>query len=149
MKTHAMISLIVATALALTSVSAVAQGRQQGGSQDQPQDRAQVERGQRSFDRDRMRDRDRIGAPDRGQVQDRDKDRTNAPDNTKNGDSEIYGQELMSVQERNQYREQLRLTESDPEAQTQFKAQHAEEMRARAKEQGVTVKEPADRNDEK
>lgn len=148
MKTQTTISLITAAALALASFSAVAQGRQQGGSQHQPQDRAQVERGQRDLDRDRMRDRDRISAPEHDQDRDRDQDRTHAPDNAKHGDSEIYGQEVMSVQERNQYREQLRLTESDPKAQTEFKAQHAEKMRIRAKEQGVALEDPANSNDE-
>ena len=148
MKTQTTISLITAAALALASFSAVAQGRQQGGSKHEPQDRAQVERGQRDFDRDRMRDRDRTSAPERDQIQDRDKDRTNAPDQAKFGDSEIYGQEFMSVQERNQYREQLRLMESNPKAQTELKALHAEKMRVRAKEQGVTLKDPANSNDE-
>ena len=148
MKTQTTISLITAAALALASFSAVAQGRQQGGSQHQPQDRAQVERGQCDFDRDRMRDRDRTSAPERDQIRDRDQDRTHAPDSAKFGDSEIYGQELMSVQERNQYREQLRLKESDSKAQTEYKAQHAEKMRVRAKEQGVTLNEPANSNDE-
>ncbi len=148
MKTLTTISLITAAALALTSFSAIAQGRQQGSPKHEPQDRAQVERGQRDFDRDRMREQDRTNSPERDQAQNRDKDRTNAPDQAKFGDSEIYGQELMSVQERNQYREQLRLTESDPKAQTEFKAQHAEKMRMRAKEQGDTLKEPANRNNE-
>jgi len=146
MKTQTTISLITATALALVSLSAAAQGRQQQGGA-QPQDRAQVERGQRDLDRDRMRDRDRATTPARDQ--DRDQDRTNAPDNAKFGDSDMYGSELMSVEERNQYREQLRLTESDPKAQAQLKAQHEEQMRARAKKQGVTVKEPEKNGAEK
>lgn len=49
----------------------------------------------------------------------------------------LYGGAMMSVEERNQYREQLRLLESDPEKRTQFKAQHQEKMQARAKAQGV------------
>ena len=144
MKTQTTISLITAAALALTSFSAIAQGRQQGGPKHEPQDRAQVERGQRDFDRDRMRDRDRLSAPERDKARDRDQDRVNAPEHAKFGDSEIYGQELMSVQERNQYREQLRLTDSNPEAQAKLKAQHAEKMRTRAKEKGVTLNEPAE-----
>ena len=43
MKTRTTISLITAAALALTSFSAIAQGRQQGGPKHEPQDRAQVE----------------------------------------------------------------------------------------------------------
>ena len=54
----------------------------------------------------------------------------------------IYGGELMSEQERNQYREQLRLTDSDPEQQTRFKAQHQEKMQKRAQEKGVKLPDP-------
>lgn len=135
MKIQTTISLITATALAFMSLSAAAQGHQQHGAK--PQDRAQIERGQRDFDRDRMRDRDRLLAPQR----DRDQDRIHAPGNAKLGDSDIYGYELMSVQERARYREQLKLTDSDPQAQARFKAQHAEKMRSRAKAQGVTLNE--------
>ena len=150
MKTQTTISLITAAALALVSFSADAQGRQNQGAA-QPKDRAQVERGQRDFDRDRMRDRDRATEPARDR--DRDQDRTHAPDKAKFGEAqntanEMFGQELMSVEERNQYREQLRLTDSDPKAQTKLKAQHQEKMRIRAKEKGVTLKEPAASNDE-
>lgn len=151
MRTQTTIALLTAAALALTSMTAGAQGRHgQGASQ--PQQRAQVERGQKDFDRDRMRDRDRATNPSRDR--DRDQDRTHAPDNASFGASGkakygengngIYGGELMSVEERNQYREQLRLTESDPEAQTRFKAQHKEEMQRRAKAQGVHLEDPDD-----
>ena len=48
------------------------------------------------------------------------------------GQGPIYGGELMSVEERNQYREQLQQMDSDQE-RTQFQAQHREKMEARAK----------------
>jgi hypothetical protein len=130
--------------MALMPLTGFAQGQGQGQRQDrgahEPQHRAQVERGQSDFDRDRMRDRDRIhqSAQDRDRVQ----DRTHAPDNAGNGGEGIYGQELMSVQEQNRYREQLRLVESDPEQKTQLQAQHREEMQIRAREQGVTLADP-------
>jgi endoglucanase Acf2 len=54
----------------------------------------------------------------------------------------IYGGELMSEQERNQYREQLRLTDSNPEQQTRFKAEHQEKMQKRAQEKGVKLPDP-------
>ena len=151
MRPQTTIAILTAAALALTSMTAGAQGRHgQGASQ--PQYRAQVERGQKDFDRDRMRDRDRATNPSRDR--DRDQDRTHAPDHAtfgedgkakygENGEG-IYGGELMSVEERNQYREQLRLTESDPQAQTRFKAQHKEEMQQRAKAQGVQLEDPDD-----
>ncbi len=139
MRARTTISLIAATAIALASVSALAQGNRQGKGA-QPQDRAQVERGQKDFDRDRMRDRDRLTQPSRDR--DRDQDRTHAPDNAGFGEHEIYGGEMMSVEERNQYREQLRLTESDPKARTEFMAQHQEKMQARAKVEGKKLGDP-------
>lgn len=48
------------------------------------------------------------------------------------GQGPIYGGELMSVEERNQYHEQLQQMDSDQE-RTQFQAQHREKMEARAK----------------
>ncbi|MGI9235278.1 MAG: hypothetical protein ACR2RD_16725 [Woeseiaceae bacterium] len=143
MNTQTTISIITATALALATFSAVAQGRDnQGGAQ--AQDRAQIERGQKDFDRDRMRDRDRVTSPERDRDRTRDQDRTHVPGNAKLGEKGIYGDALMSAEERNQYREQLRLTDSDPEARTQFKAQHQEKMQARAKAQGVEIDEVPD-----
>lgn len=143
MRTQATISILTAAALALTSMSAIAQGRHgQGGAQ--PQDRAQIERGQRDFDRDRFRDRDRITNPAQDRDRTRDQDRIHAPDNAGLGQNGIYGGELMSTQERNQYREQLRLTENDPQARTKFMAEHNEQMLQRAREKGVDLKDPPD-----
>ena len=141
MKIQTTISVLTAAAIALASFSAVAQGRH-GQSGAQAQDRAQIERGQKDFDRDRLRDRDRISpARDRDRIQDQ--DRTHVPDKAKLGEKEIYGGEFMSAEERNQYREQLRLTESDPKARTKFMAEHQEKMQARAKAQGAALGDPA------
>ena len=61
MKTQATIIGIAIAALAMTPALAYAKGGPgQGG---QPKDRAQVERGQRDMDRDRLHDRDRITNP--------------------------------------------------------------------------------------
>jgi len=135
MKIQASIIGIAIAALALTPALVDAKGGPgQGG---QPKDRAQVERGQRDMDRDRLHDRDRITNPqhDRDRVQ----DRTHAPDHAKFGDAEIYGGQMMTEQERNQYREQLRLIGDDEQKRTQFMAQHREEMQKRAKEKGVEL----------
>lgn len=48
------------------------------------------------------------------------------------GQGPIYGGELMTVQERNQYREQLRHMDSD-EDREKFQARHREQMEQRAK----------------
>ena len=137
MRTVTGIGALVAIALVLTPLTGIAGGQGQGRSanQHQPKDRAQVERGQSNYDRDRMRNRDRIEDPAR----DRDRDRVHAPDSANFGGEGIYGNELMSAQERNQYREQLRLLESDPEERTRFQAQHQEKMQMRAKAQGVNL----------
>jgi hypothetical protein len=125
----------------LLPVDGFAQGQGQGqgqGGRDQARaaDRAQVERGQSDFDRDRIRQRDRDQTNEPAQDRDRTQDRTHAPDTASVSDNDIYGHEYMSVQERNQYREQLQLVESDPEKKTRFEAQHREQMQARAKAQG-------------
>lgn len=141
MRIQTTISLLTAATLALTSMSAVAQGhRGQDGAQ--PRDRAQVERGQKDFDRDRFHDRDRITDPSHDRDRDRDQDRTHAPDNAQLGKNGIYGGELMSVEERNQFHEQLRLTENDPQARTKLMAEHREQMQQRAKTKGVELKDP-------
>jgi len=56
------------------------------------------------------------------------------------GQGPIYGGEVMSVQERNEYREQLRLINSDQERQ-QFQAQHRDRVDQRAEALGLEVEE--------
>jgi hypothetical protein len=80
---------------------------------------------------------ERSQAQQREQVQEQ--KQIHVPGSGKGPDSDIYGHELMSVQERNQYREQLRLVQSDPEQKTRFLAQHREEMQTRANAQGVVI----------
>lgn len=149
---------LLAAAVVLLPVDVYAQGRgsgQGGGDQARVRDQAQVERGQTDRDRDRIRDQDRIHqqarAPSyegtasqdreqeqqREQVQGQEQVRVQGSGNV--DDSDIYGHALMSVQERNQYREQLRLVESDSEQKNQFLAQHREQMQARAKAQGAVI----------
>ena len=201
MRTLTAIAAVLAAALLLTPLASDAKGRQTGAAgANQPMDRAQIERGQRDFDRDRLRTRDwnTAAAHDRDRI--RDQDRTHAPDFAKLSDEDIYGQEvmtkkerkaykkqlqkaasseerkrieeqhrhemqvraeaqgvqlsspgqdiyggaMMSVEERNQYREQLRLVESDPEQKTRFMAQHKEKMQIRAQAQGLDLDSPDD-----
>ena len=49
----------------------------------------------------------------------------------------------MTVEERNQYREQLGGLKTEQE-RTQFQAQHSEQMQLRAKEKGVPAEVTAD-----
>jgi hypothetical protein len=149
MRTLLKYSALLAAAVVLLPIDGFAQGRGQGGGGDQAhaRDRAQVERGQTDHDRDRIRDRDRIHQPPMDPAQDKiqgrkqvqEQQRIHVPDTGNGPDSDIYGHGLMSVQERNQYREQLRMVESDPQKKTRFLAQHREQMQARAKAQGVVI----------
>jgi hypothetical protein len=159
MRTLLKYSALLAAAVVLLPIDGFAQGRGSGGGGDQAgaRERAQVERGQMDHDRDRMRDRDRIHQPgmdsgqdpmqaqERKQAQEREQvqeqKQIHVPGTGNGPDSDIYGHELMSVQERNRYREQLQLVQSDPEQKNQFVAQHRQQMQARAKAQGVVIDE--------
>lgn len=166
MRTLLKYGALLAAAVVLLPTDGFAQGQgsgRGGGDQAHSRDRAQVERGQSDHDRDRMRDRDRIHQPatdsaqdmtqaqQRKQAQEREQiqqqQQIHVPGTGKGPDSDIYGHELMSVQERNQYREQLRLVESDPEQKTRFLAQHREQMQVRAKAQGVVIGEGGEREE--
>lgn len=56
------------------------------------------------------------------------------------GQDPVFGGEFMSVQERNQYREQLRLIDSDQERE-QFQARHRDRVNQRAAALGLEVEE--------
>jgi hypothetical protein len=148
-------SALLAAAVVLMPIDGFAQGHGQSGNGNQAgaRERAQVERGQTERDRDRIQDRDRIHqadkapagdqvkAQERNRKQVQEQNQVHAPGTGNGADADIYGHNLMSVEERNRYREQLRLVESDPEQKTRFMAQHREQMQSRAKAQGVVIKE--------
>jgi len=138
MKTKTGIWMAILATLALTPLVSLAQG-QNGGGQRGGADNAQYERGQGDFDRDRLRDRDRLNDSAAQQDRVRQQDRVHVPGTGLQADEPIYGEQLMSEQERNQYREQLRLIGQDTEKRTQFMAQHKEEMQKRAKAKGVDL----------
>jgi len=137
------ISILAALILAFTPMDSFAQQGQGGASGDRGQ---QMDR-DRSFDRDRMSDRDRSFDRDRARdqardgdkVQARDRDRLQDPDNMK--DQDIYGNELMSATERNQYRHQLGQMESE-QSREQFQVQHEQNMQNRALQQGKDLVPP-------
>jgi UPF0716 family protein affecting phage T7 exclusion len=148
MRTTTFITTLFAITLLLAPLATMAQGQQRGGARDhqQSQQRAQVERGQRDTG-DRLRDRGRITDPAHDRDRDRDQDRTHAPDDAKQAqyqvqaENQIYGYELMSEEERNQYRERIRKAENRQEAE-QIEAQHRHEMQVRARNKGVQIEEP-------
>lgn len=143
MKYSISISILVAMILAFAPMDSFAQQGQGGARGDRGQ---QMDR-DRSFDRDRMSDRDRSFDRDRGrdqaragdQTHQRDQDRLQDPQNMK--DKDIYGNELMTSTEQNQYRQQLGQMETQ-ESRMQFQAQHEQEMQNRALQQGKDLVPP-------
>ena len=116
MKYITVISTLCALMLALASMSIYAdQGKGSSGPKDHDQ---QMDR-DRDYDKDRDRDKDM--SQDKDQA--RDRDRLDTQDPERMSDQEIYGGELMTVEERNRYREQLRRMETEEE-RLKFQAQH-------------------------
>ena len=72
-------------------------------------------------------------ASDQDQIQDRDQDRLQDQDQDR-----IYGSQLMTEQERNQYRKKIRTAKTDKERE-QIRAEHHKLMQVRAKERGMTL----------
>lgn len=130
------ISFLVAAMLALTSVQAVAgQGKGGGGSANRPQQMDQ----DRMHDRDGKQDRDRVRVPD--QDRDQDRQRAHLQDPMSMSDAEIYGSELMTAEERNHYRKQLK-TSTTAKSREQYQLQHEAKMQQRALQQGKDLVPP-------
>ena len=140
MKFRTTISILAAAVLALTSLASYAgQGQGPGGG---AADRGrQVDR-DRTYDRDRMGDRTRTEvAPERKHDRDQDQDRTKLQDPSKMKNEDIYGNELMTAQERKQYRNELGAP-GNQQARNEYQAQHEQKMQERALQQGQDLVPP-------
>lgn len=136
------IAALIALALTLTSLTNMAApGGRDGVHRDQQVDRDRDIDRDRDFDRDRLRDRDRLDEPSRDR--DRIQDRTHVPDFAKLKDDDIYGNEIMTRQERNEFRKKLQSAEN-AEAREQIRAEHQYEMQVRAQGQGIVLKPAAE-----
>jgi chorismate mutase len=71
---------------------------------------------------------------DKAQDRDRDRDRIHQ-------DDAIYGSSLMTEEERNQYQKRLGEAKSEEE-KARIRAEHQEQMRERARQEGVELPEP-------
>ncbi|MGD8978182.1 MAG: hypothetical protein PVG91_11300 [Gammaproteobacteria bacterium] len=151
MKTRISVMTIMAVLLAVVSTDVLAQ--RQGGQQNrggQAMRQQQVQR-DRAFDRDRMAQRsqqvergqkagesrgnqDPLRERDRDQL--RDQDRTHQPE-TVDGEP-LYGNEIMTDEERSRYRERLQLAATDEE-KARLKAEHQQMMQTRAGQLGVDL----------
>jgi hypothetical protein len=132
-------TLFAAALLAVPAAGIAGQGKQHGADKAPPQDRAQVERGQRDMGSDRLRQHDRSGVAqhDRDRIQ----DRAHAPDGMQQDANNIYGYNLMSEEERNAYRQRIQNAENRQERE-QIEAQHRHEMQIRAANKGVEIEDP-------
>lgn len=84
---------------------------------------------------------DQIQKVEQQQDQDRLRSRIETRDHASLRDDEIYGHELMSRQELNQYRKQIQTTRT-AKAREQFELQHEEKMRQRALQQNKDIVPP-------
>jgi hypothetical protein len=78
---------------------------------------------------DQDRDQTRLQDPARDQIKDQTQDRTQ---------DMIYGSQMMTDQERVEYRSRMRSAKTAQERE-QIRAQHHESMKVRAKERGMTI----------
>ena len=139
MKFRTVISILVASALALTSASSFAQHGQRGGGG--AADRTHQSDRDRTFDRDRMTDRSRTEIGVHQRDQDRDQDRTKFQDAANMEDKDIYGNGLMTNTERKQYRGELGAANAQGSS-AEFQARHEQMMQKRALEQGQDLVPP-------
>ena len=139
MKGSAIIASLAATVFVLASGAAYAQsqqgsgqqgGGQQGGGQQQMQQQQQRQ-AERAMSQDRAMDQQRMQTRER--TQDREQAQTQA---SKGAGEGIYGGNLMTAQERNQYRAEFGALKTDEE-RLEYKARHREKMELRAQERGI------------
>jgi hypothetical protein len=143
MKASTYLTSLTAAMLVFASGTLVAQGQrggqqqggQQGGQQQGAQQQQQQRQAERAMSQDRVMDQERLQTRERDRTQDREQaqDRTHAAAGPAEG---IYGGNLMTVQERNQYRSQLGGLQTEQE-RNEFKARHSEQMQLRSKERGI------------
>jgi hypothetical protein len=137
MKGSKILSSIVATMIALGMGAVLAQGQQGGGQQggQQQMQQQQQRQAERAMSQDRVMDQDRLQTRERDRTQDREQAATKTQASKGAGDG-IYGGNLMTVQERNQYRAELGGLATEQE-RNEYKARHRDKMQLRAKERDV------------
>ena len=144
MKYTLTISIIAAAMLAFASAASYGDQGKGGGAK--PRGTPQVDR---SLGRDRTQDKSRLEMPDRDQDQKRDmdkdrirdRDRIHTDDPMQLADEDIYGGELMTAEERNQYRRELQAANAW-KAKEKFQERHEEKMMKRAEKQGKDLVPP-------
>ena len=133
MRTRTLIATAIAAALAVTPLAGFAQGGPGGGSAP----RAGMQQGRGDIDRTGAQDRSKDYAQDRERKQ----DRIHVPDSAAGPGKGIYGEQLMSQAEKEQYQERIRNARSEQERE-KIAARHREEMQVRAKNMNVDLDDP-------
>jgi len=146
MKRSKILASMVATVLALGAGAVLAQGQQGGGQQggqqgsgQQQMQQQQQRQAERAMSQDRVMDQERLQTRERDRTQDQAQAQTQTQTQTKasvGGGEGIYGGNLMTVQERNQYRAELGGLQ-DEQQRKEYEARHREQMQLRAKERGI------------
>ena len=147
MKGSKVLASMVATVLALGAGAVLAQGQQGGGQQGgqqgsgQQQMQQQQRQAERAMSQDRVMDQERLQTRERDRTQDQAQAQTQTQAQTQakaaaGGGEGIYGGNLMTVQERNQYRAELGGLQ-DEQQRKEYEARHREQMQLRAKERGI------------
>lgn len=83
---------------------------------------------------DKARGQDQLQTQDQTKTQDKDQLRTQ----DQLQDKQIYGHQLMSAEERNQFRQKM-MTAKTVEEREQIRAEHHKTMQARAKAKGINL----------
>jgi hypothetical protein len=134
----AMLAAVGTTLIASTALAQRQQGQPGGPESGQQQQQQMRQQQQRQADRAMNQQQ----TADHNRLQTRERDRTQAPpsqSSAKAASKGIFGGNLMTVEERNQYREQLGKLQGD-QPRNEFEARHREQMQARARERGVEPK---------
>jgi hypothetical protein len=88
---------------------------------------------------DKDRDRIRLDDPEQSVDQTRDSDRDQVRDKTQvSAQDPIYGSQLMTVKERQDYRDLMRVAKTD-KARDQIRLEHHQQMQQRAQQWGSTL----------
>lgn len=143
-KRHAISGFLIVSTV-LGSAAVYAQERDRDRTRDPATDQARPADRERIQDRDRIADRDRLQDRDPDRLQDgdrlRDRDQLHVRDQDELRDRDIYGSDLMTRQERREYRNRI-LESGTVQEWARFRAEHQAQMMARAREQGIELPSP-------
>ena len=139
MKSKSRMAIAVVATLLTISATALAQ---HGPGQQQQGQRPGATQLQQGVDRGRMQDHDRMDQQDRQKAQAQQKAQDQAEDmaTARQQDRDIYGYQLMTEQERDEYRERIANAETKQERE-QITAEHRAAMQTRAAEKGIDLDE--------